>query len=301
MNFLPIAILAYTFNGGAILIDKILLRTSLPKPITYTFYINFLQLATLLLIPFGFSFHPGPGVYMAIISGIVNVFALYAFFASLKQSEASVVGPIVGFLNPFFTIIVGGIFLNQNLSSIQYLAFFVLISGAIILTLNLWIKKVKFDKKFLWLLGAGLLFAISYILLREAFLKLSFLDGLIISRASSGFFVLTFLLYPNIRKQIFSSRSSANNVGSKATLLLLAAGQTMGALSGLLTTYGVSLVNPALVNALFGIQYLVILIVSLILARKHPHLLEEKLSKKVIFQKVLGALVISFGLYLLTK
>lgn len=299
MNFLPVAILAYAFNGGAILIDKILLKTSVPNPLTYAFYINLLQLLVLVLIPFGFTLHFGQATYLAIISGIINVFALYAFFASLKANEASIVGPVVGTLNPFFALLLGGLFLNQLLTPTQYLSFFILVFGAIILTFNIWLGKMRFNKNLFWIAAAGLLFALSYILLRQSFLSLSFLDGLIISRASAGFFVLFFLLLPSLRKQIFSSKSASNSFNSKSTLILLAVGQTLGALSGLLITYGTSLTSPAIVNSLFGVQYLVILIAALFLAKKNPKLLDEKLTKGVIIQKISGALVISVGLYLL--
>ncbi|KKR80206.1 MAG: hypothetical protein UU73_C0005G0038 [Candidatus Daviesbacteria bacterium GW2011_GWA1_41_61] len=299
MSFLPIAVLAYALSGGAIIIDKILLKTSLPNPLTYAFYISLLQLLVLLLIPFGFSLNLGTPAYLAIISGIFYVFALYTFFASLKKNEASVVGPLVGMLNPFFTILLGSLFLSQTLTPIQNFAVFILILGALILTLNIWRNKLQFNRRILWIITSGLLFALSYLLLREAFFTLSFLDGLIVSRTSSGLFVLTFLIFPHIKKQIFTSNKSQQTVSSKSTLILLASGQTMGALSGLLIAYGVKLANPALVNSLFGIQYLVILTTAIFLAKNRPQLLDETLSKAVITQKVVGAAVLSLGLYLL--
>lgn len=300
MSFLPIAIIAYAFNGGAILVDKILLKTTLPKPITYTFYVNLLQLLVLFLIPFGFNLTLSPATYLAILSGIVGVAAFYAFFSSLKENEASVVGPVIGAFNPLFALILGGIFLNQTLTPSQFTAFFILILGAIVLTSNLWIGKIKFGKKFIWMLTAGFLFALSYVLLREAFLLSSFLNGFIISRAAAGLFVLLFLLFPKIRKEIFTAKPK-QGLTSKSTIILLGAGQAMGALSVTLLTFGVSLASPALVNSLFGVQYLVILGASLLLAKSHPHLLDEHLSKNVIGQKILGAGVISLGLYLLAK
>lgn len=306
MNFLPISIIAYIFNGGSILVDKILLKTALPKPITYTFFVNLLQLLVLLLIPFGFNLTFSTATYLAIASGIVGVAAFYAFFSSLRENEASVVGPVVGAFNPLFALILGGLFLNHTLTSSQYTAFFILIFGAAILTSNLWFKKLQFGKKFIWMVAAGFLFALSYVLLREAFLQGTFLNGFIFSRIASGTFVLLFLLFPNLRSQILPqkknpSESITSNMPSKGTLIFLGAGQAMGALSVTLLTFGVSLASPALVNSLFGVQYLVILGASLILAKNHPHLLDEQLSKSVIFQKILGAGVISLGLYLLAR
>jgi len=75
----------------------------------------------------------------------------------------------------------------------------------------------------------------------------------------------------------------------------------MGAVQGFLLTFAVSLANPALVNSLFGIQYLVILTTSLLLSKSHPNLLGERLTKAIILQKVTGSIILSIGLYLLAQ
>jgi drug/metabolite transporter (DMT)-like permease len=300
MNFISISALAYVLNAGSILIDKILLRTSLPNPIVYTFYVSILQLLVIFLAPLGSNYTLGGPTYFALSSGIIGVFALYAFFKSLKINEASVVGPIVGALNPLLALFLGALFLNQTLTQTQYLAFFILVLGAGIITFNLWFGKIGFNRKLFWMALAGLLFGLSYVLLREAFGGLSFINGLVISRVSGGLFALFLLLPSRFRTQILMGKSGAKNL-SKTTLLLLFSGQSLGALSTLLIVFAVSLAHPSLVNSLFGIQYLVILMVAVILSRKNPQLLDETLNKKVIFQKILGALILSFGLYLLGR
>ncbi len=301
MNFLLVSAVAYIFNAGALLVDKILLKKSFPNPIVYTFYVNILQLFVLLLIPFGFHFNLDSAAFWAIISGIVGVGALYAFFSSLRVNDASTVGPIVGVLNPLFALILGGLFLHQILTSTQYLAFFILLIGALVLTFNLWGHTFKFGTKFIWMALAGFLFGLSYVLLREAFLHSSFINGLIFSRVAAGLIALIFLLFPNIRKDIFASKSSPAGFSSRATLILMGLGQIMGAASGLLITFGVSLASPALINSLFGVQYLTILVAALFLAKKHPQLLGEHLSKKIVVEKLIGAVILSIGLYLLAR
>lgn len=299
ISYIPISILAYVLNAGSILIDKALIKKSLPSPIIYTFYVNILQVLTVVLIPFGFTLSLGNAALLAISSGIFSFLALYAFFVSLKLNEASVVGPVVGALNPFFSLVLGGLFLGQILTGKQYLAFFILIIGALILTANLWMGKLHLDKRLLWMILAGLLFAISYVLLRQAFLYFSFINGLIYSRVAAGFAAALLLLHPLIRQGIFHPEKQASTKPSKVAFLLLLAGQGMGAVQGFLIAFAVSLASPALVNAFFGVQFLVILIVSLLLSKNHPELLEEKLTKKILIQKITGAIILTLGLYLL--
>ncbi len=300
IGFLPIAIIAYALNGGSVIIDKILLNKSIPNPFIYTFYISILGLLAIFLIPFGVIPEPAP-LILAVFSGIFFVFGLLSSFQALIKSEASVVGPVVGALNPVFTLILGSIFLAEMLSSFQTIAFLIVLLGALVLTLNQLLANFKFNKQLILMVLSGLFFAMSYILLRQSFLSSNFLTGLIFSRVGAGIFVILFLLFPKIRAQIFVSKLSQNHFKNSTTMLLFL-GQFIGAVSGLLINFAVSLDNPALVNALFGVQYLVILGVAIFLAHEHrAKLLDENLSKKVLLQKLAGVAILSYGVYLLSQ
>ena len=152
---------------------------------------------------------------------------------------------------------------------------------------------------------AGFFFALSYLFLKRGFEVSNFITGLTLSKLAGGIFALTFLAIPSIRKQIFTPNSSESapksNKFLNKTFILLIIGQAMGAVQGFLLTFAVSLANPALVNSLFGIQYLVILTTSLLLSKSHPNLLGERLTKAIILQKVTGSIILSIGLYLLAQ
>lgn len=297
MSFLPFAILAYVFNGFSTIIDKILLKTGLPNPVVYVFYINILGLLALFLLPFGIIFDLEAASF-SVLSGILFSFALLTYFQSLKMGEASVVAPMVGSLNPLFTLIIGYFLLGQVLADTQLLAFFVILLGAFFLTSSLWLSKLHFNKQLTFMILSGFFFGLSNIALKEGFNASNFVSGLVFNRLGGGLLVLIFLLDISTRSQIFASKLTRNNFMNKTSLLVFT-GQTMGALSGLLITFGIFLANPALVNALFGVQYLVILGAALILSKDHPGLLEERLTKKTLAQKILGAVILSIGVFLL--
>lgn len=300
LSFLPISILAYALNGLSLVIDKILIRKSIPQPVVYTFYVAILQFLVIFLIPFGFSLQFNQSFYLSLVSGLTSVVALYALYTSLKLNEASVVGPVVGSLNPLFTALIGTLVLNQYLSQSQYLAVLGLVLGALILTFNQAFAKIELSQKFWWMIGSGLFFAISYIFLRQAFLQDSFINVLVNSRLAAGILGLLLLVPTSTRQAIFHPPGNFVH-HSKTVAVFLALGQAMGAGQGLLLAFATSLANPALVNSLFGVQYLTILIVALVLFQKYPNLLDEKLTRGVILQKLLGVAILSWGLYLLTK
>lgn len=83
MSFLPISILAYALNGGAAVIDKILLNKLLPSPFVYAFYGGIFGFLTLFLIPFGVSFNPSSTI-LSLISG---VFLSWRFYSISKASN----------------------------------------------------------------------------------------------------------------------------------------------------------------------------------------------------------------------
>lgn len=296
MNFLTISILAYTLNGGVVVVDKILLKHSIPNPAVYTFYISVLGLISLLLIPLGTNFN-SQIIVPGIISGITATFAVLTLFESLRLGEASVSAPLVGALNPFFTLILGSVFLNEVLTQGQLAGFFAVLLGATVLTFNLWFYNLRLNKQAFYMVFSGLLFAISYLFLKEVFQNSNFITGLIFTRITAAAAAVLFLFPKKLREEILGSKTFKS--GSTSTLLFF--GQSMGAAGGLLLAYATSLASPALVNSLFGVQYLVILGAAIILGKNYPSLLDERLNTGVLLQKITGAGILSLGVYLLSS
>ncbi|MDO8429097.1 MAG: hypothetical protein Q7S88_00525, partial [Candidatus Daviesbacteria bacterium] len=100
------------------------------------------------------------------------------------------------------------------------------------------------------------------------------------------------------RDQILKSRIQKHHFVNRSSRLLLF-GQLSGALGGFLLAYAISLNNPAIINALAGVQYIFVLLGVLLLSKKLQHLLEENLTSRAIRQKILGATVICLGLGIL--
>lgn len=300
MSFLPIAITAYILNGFSLTIDKILVTQSLKNPFVYTFYIGILSLLALLLIPFGFTL-PSPYVSLiAATSGIVFTFALLSMFASLKYYDLTVASPLIGTLNPISALFLGLIITGQSLTLPQQQSFLFLIAGGVLLTYKLWWGKHSLDRRLLVTLASGFLFGLSYVLLREAFLLSSFIPVMVISRVAMAAVVLVFLFFPTVRQQIFASKlTRAHFTNHILTLVFISQG--VGALSGLMLTFAVSLANPAVVNSLYGLQYFILLGAAYWLSKKDVHILHEHISNKNGWQKVLATILIALGLYYLMQ
>lgn len=296
MSHLPFTILAYFFNATAVLIDKFLLAKHIPNPLIFIFYFSLFSLLAFLLVPF-VKLPTGSVFLLASLSTLLWTSGAYFMFKALQVGQASRVIPVIGTLIP--VILAVEAFYSQTISTTQVTAIVLLVLGLVFLTLVDWKGNIKVKEAAFELLSAGL-FAMSYLILRQAYLQADFLTVLVWSRFIIIPLSLIILLIPHFRKVVFSSNRPLFNLFSKAGLLFLFA-QGAGGLSEILITFSVSLANPALVNSLQGTQYAFLFLFSIILARRFPRVFQEKLSVQTVLSKITGIGFIGSGLYLLAK
>lgn len=296
MSHIPITVLAYTLNGVAVLIDKVILTKHVPNPLTIIFYFSAFSALALLAVPF----LPLPTFQVFLIASLSTILwttGAYFYFFATKIGQPSRVIPIIGSLNPLFLIIYYG-FINRAISDTEIWAASILLIGM----LSLVIPSLKGDwslKELICEILSGLFFAISYIVLKEAYTQgQNFLMVLIWSRTILIPVGVLILIWPFLRKQVFTADGPPINFKSRVGALFLT-GAAAGGAAELLLTYSVSLANPALVNSLQGTQYAFLFITNIFLAKKFPDVFEEKLNLINITCKVIGVALIGVGLYLL--
>jgi len=293
--WLFITTIAYFFTALANLIDKILLTHYIDKPIVYAFFIGTLSIVALVLTPFGFVLPSPLLLLLSLITGINFIIALYFLFSALRQSEASKIIPLVGGLSPIFVFFFSWLGLGQGLRGNEFLAFLSLLLGIYFISRRSFKKESHTKKDLIFSLLAAMIFGLYYTLVKFIYLKTSFINGFVSIALGIFLSALCLLLWPNNRRAILASFKTRKLPVS----LLFFFGQGSGALGSLFTNYAISLANVTLVNALQGLQYAFLLIMVIILGKRLPHLLEEKLTKKVITEKVLAIIFIGVGLVLL--
>lgn len=296
MNYLPFTILAYVLNAVAVTIDKLLLTSKIQNPLVYVFYVSAISLITVFLIPFT---HPSSlsGIALAALSSLIWTLGLYLMFKGLQVGNLARVVPVIGALVPLFLLaqstFSGTITVNQSW------AVGILVTALFFLTLPSWRGKFTL-KESLFEVSSAFFYALSYILLREAYLRQDFLTVLVYSKLAlvPGLFLV--LLIPDWRRIVLSGAGPKINLFSKTGTLFLA-GQTAGGIQGLLLSFSVSLANPALVNSLQGSQYLFLLLFSFLLSKKYPQIFSERLTRLELGAKIVGIALIGLGLYVLAS
>jgi drug/metabolite transporter (DMT)-like permease len=293
--WLVVVIIAYFFTALANLVDKILLARYIDRPLVYAFFIGVLSIVALVLVPFGFVLPGLEILILGLIAGATFIVALYFFFSALRLGEASKVIPFVGGLSPIFVFLFSWFALNIKTRGSEFVAFIFLLLGIYFISRDSFRKKSHTKENLIFSSLAALTFAFYYTLSKYIYLNESFINGFISIAFGTFLSALSLLLWPKNRKLIFQSFEARKTPAS----VLFFFGQGSGAIGSLLTSYAISLANVTLVNALQGLQFTFLLIMVIILGKKYPHLLEEKLTGRVLLEKVLAIFFIGVGLVVL--
>ena len=298
MAWLFVALAAFSLFAAMALIDKFLLSEKIGDPRIYAFYVGILSSAALALLPFGFWSHPAPAVFAwAFLAGAAQIYGNFFYFSALKRMEAARAVPVVGSLTPigafFLTAAVSGgaAVLNQK----EMAGFFLLILGGwMIMARGISIKK----EAILFVLAAPLFFAANAVAAKLVYLQLPFLNGFLLMAFGSVAAAITFLASKSVRRTVFSFRRAGQRAKGKPGGLFFL-GQALGASAFLLQSFAVSLAPQASVpaiNAMAGVQYGLIFIFSLFLARRWPEIFGARLAPADLVQKIAAILLIAAGL-----
>lgn len=287
MSWLIVIISAYFLFALVSLGDKYLLKGP-PNPKIYAFYVGVLGILALALIPFvGFSIPGIIGILFCLLAGAMYIFAILGVYEGLEKFEASRIIPAIGGFMPLF--IFGLIYLfsgGEALGFKEIIAFILLILGSVFIV---WDPSKKVSFKSLQISAVtAFLFALFFVLTKYVYLMLPFWTGFIWIRISAFLIALFFILFKEVRKEIFSKKSSF----SKKTSAFFLFNQGMGAGAFILQNWAIALAGLAylsIISALQGVQYVFLFILTMLI-------LKEGLSKKVILQKFFAIILIGIGL-----
>jgi drug/metabolite transporter (DMT)-like permease len=296
MIWLYITISAYLLFALANIGDKFVISKFKTEPIVYAFYVGFMGLVTLILIPFGVIWPDLNQLVSSMIGGVSFVFALYFMYLAINSGETTKAITIVGSTSPIFTFILSYLFLSERLNSNQFIAFIILIIAIIVISWQFEKSKNKAAKRqVIYALIAGLIFAISYVSAKYVYIYQPFISGFVWIRIGGIITALALLIISNNRKLIKADWQKPK--GQKGSLIL--AIQVFGGAGVIGQNYALSIASATLINALQAIQYAFVFILAVVLGRRFPTI-KENLNKKQAIQKIVAIILIAIGLYFLT-
>ena len=287
MLWLYLALTAYFINAIVFIIDKHLLAGHIPKYHAYSFGVAILSLSSLFLLPFGVTWY-GLGYFsVAIASGAAFFAGLMFLYKSIKESDVSVAATQVGTMSAIFTYIFSIIILYSPLHLLNSFAFLFLILGIFLLG--------KVDKHlFISAILAGLLFGISYVLLKYSFSETGFINGLFWTRIGFVGSAFMSLASGHVRHEVRDSYRQAPN----RSKFLFVFNKFLAGIGFIILYFAINLGNVSLVNAMLGIQFLFTFLLVVALRDSVPGI-KEKIDKTVLTNKLAGITSVLVGFIIL--
>jgi drug/metabolite transporter (DMT)-like permease len=294
------AFLGYTVLAAVAILDKSILTKSLKHPAVYAFYSTIFSAVAFIFLPF-LGFPHGLDIVWSILSGVTFGLGVWTMFVAFRYSEASHLSPFLGAVIAIVSLLLSYFVLGASLSLIQTVGVIFLIIASFLLSFEKSRAHQGFHVGFIWAILSAFLFSLSHISAKYIYLHYPFIDGLVWTRGAVCFVGLLIILIPRFRSQIFYR--SPSNVEEKpkhiSSLTIVVSNKILGIVSVLLIQYAISLGNVAVVNALAGIQYVLMFIFIFWLTKLYPKVFSEYFTRKELAIQSLSILLIVIGLIFL--
>ena len=262
-------------------------------------FLFFSTLTSWLFVPgliwfFGF---PTLSVYsiVPILTGIFLIYSYGFYGKALEVAETSRV-IILAELLPVLTLILGFLLLHQTIGFQEFAAFLLMLLGAFIVSFERVGKKFRLFDGTKWIMIAIVMWSVLFLISDWAMTKMSFGEFIVLDTLGVAFAGPVMLLVPNIRPKIVLGIKTARpqKYGWFVTNNFLDLFGQMSVKKALALAPSAGLVTVAM-----QVQSLYIIVLGIVLTLLFPHAIKEDLSYKNLTNKMLGALVMFAGIYLL--
>jgi uncharacterized membrane protein len=308
MNWILLATLGQFMNAIVAVLDKYIVSDEkvMPRPFVYAFYSCLLTgfwaviFFVGLIPPFAAIGVPSftnvqfPTIQvlsMAFLSAYTFFMALVSMYDALRQSDASVVMPIVGTISALSAFGLSYLFLGASLTQGHIIGVIMISLGTLLVA-----RTIPTWSVVLHVVHSGVFFALHYIVMKGLFMETSFDDGFFWSRVSFVLFALSLLMVPVYWDKIKEQTKTT----TKKTGALVLVTKVLAGVAAFLLLKATDLGEVSVVQALDGIRFVFILLITAILAHWLPESATDRdLRPQVFFRRFLFIIIITSGFFML--
>ena len=294
MNWIFLSLLAPLFWASSNFVDKYILGKYTKGIFDFVFFSTITSWFFFAII-FLFVGTPELSIYslIPIATGMILIYSYGFYGKALEQGDTSSL-VILFKLIPVVTVILAFAFLGQTLSSNELIGFVIVLAGATIISF----EKTKgiFIKGFGMILIAILMWSVMTLFIDYGLTKMSFWDYFMLDNLGSALAELTMFIIPSIRRQVIEGIKTAqlgkyiwfswNNVldflGQMSIKKALAIAPSAG-----------------LVTVVMQVQSFYAIIIGVLLTLFIPHIIKEDISTNTLIKKIVGAVIMFSGIYIL--
>lgn len=292
-NGIFIAIVAHGLIGISLVWDKVLLRRpETTNLVSFVFWLGFISIFGLLLIPFGFKWPSMETAMLAFAAGVLHLAANYFYYAALKAGEASQTLAIMGGFSPVATALIAITLLKHPLGQGSLEGFVLLVLGGFVMFFS---EKLNLRRVLPTVILASGMFGLVNVMQKLAFDRTNFVSGYVFFTLGTFFGALLLLLRRSWRREIFENSEKAEP-SSRFWYFL---NRFISGVGSFLTFYAISLTAPAIVDAITGLRYVIIFLGAYGITKLRPAWLRENFTGFALLTKTAATLLVVAGLVLL--
>lgn len=243
----------------------------------------------------GFSVLPTQDALLIILTGILTIWGLAFYLRSLALEETSTVIILMQMV-PVITLVLSFFFLHEKISSIQMFGFVLILFAVVGVSLKKEDLHMRLSLALLFILLADLCWAIANIIFKFVVSSANFSQ--LIAYESFGIALgglLLYLFYPSVRNAFHNQSKSL----SKITIGIILINESIFLLAKLLGYYAISLGSVTLVGIVSSTQVFFGIFYGWILTLLYRNTYREDISFFGISKKIILALVVFGGIWLI--
>ena len=308
MAWILLATAGQFLNAIVAIFDKYIVSDEklLPRPFVYAFYSCLVTGGWIIIFFLGWI--PGLSDFgvpslenvetptiqvlgMAFLAAYTFFIALVSMYDALRRTDASSAMPIIGSVSTLSAAGLSHWLLQTELSENFMIGVVLLAVGTMLVAQTLPRVNVV-----LQVFHSGLFFALHYITMKGLFQETSFDDGFFWSRVGFVLFTLSLLLVPAYLEKV---KTQTENTSRRAGAIVLLA-KVLAGVAAFMLLKATHMGDVSVVQALGGLQYVFILLISVLLVHWLPAVaIDRDTRPRVSFRKLLYVVVILVGFVVL--
>lgn len=291
-NGVLMAITAHGLIGLSLIWDKVLLNNPGTKNLfSYVFWLGSMSVFGVILVPFGYNSPSFKIAALAFGAGVLHLAGVFFYYEALKRGEASETLAVMGGFSPVATTAIAAGLLSKQMTAMEVIGFVLMTGGGFLMFFS---EKLPLRRLLpAVLLAAGLLGLVN-VLEKLVYNQTNFVSGYVWFTIGTFVGALLLLTRTSWRQQIFSE-SGQDNPRNRFWYFV---NRFISGVGSFLIFYAISLGQPAIVDAISGVRYVIIFVGALFLTKFHPRLLKEHFRGWQFITKAAATCLVVAGLVL---